>query len=329
MGARRMKATGPGSKLVPYTPGVLLVFVDGIGFGGVGPENPFVDLGGEILGALGWRSPRLSRGLALGQTDAGLGVAGVPQSATGQATIFTGVNAAELVGTHLWAFPNARLRALLADKSVLKIAKERGHRVAFLNPFPPHYLEERPVGRIGCSTWAAVASGEPLRTGEDLALERAVSFDATGEFVRARGWPAPLRTAREAGRIAVRASREVDLALWETFLTDWAGHSRDMTWARHEVRRLREVLEGMLEELRPDEHLCLTSDHGNLEDLSTRGHTTHPVPTLWAGPGAAGLAARCRSLTDITPVILNLLESRAVEALGPARGTRPEEPPTP
>lgn len=308
---------------------LLLVFVDGVGFGDVGPHNPFTDLGGEILGALGGRSPRLGGGLALAQTDACLGVPGLPQSATGQATIFTGVNAAQLLGAHLWAFPNAELRALLADKSLLKVARDRGRRVAFLNPFPPRFLEERPAGRVSCSTWAAVASGEPLRTGEDLLAGRAVSFDATGELIRARGWPVPLRTTREAGRIAVRAAREVDLALWETFLPDWAGHSQDVTWARQEVRRLREVLEGMLEELRPDEHLCLTSDHGNLEDLSTRGHTSHPVPTLWAGPGAAGLAARCRSLADIAPVILNLIESRAVEALGPARGARPEETPTP
>jgi hypothetical protein len=234
------------------------------------------------------------------------------------------VNAAALLGTHLWAFPNPRLRELLADKSLLKTAKERGRRVAFLNPFPPRFVEDRPPGRIGCCTWAAVASGEPLRTGADLVAGRAVSFDATGEFLRARGWPAPHVTAREAGRIAVRASREVDLALWETFLTDKAGHSQDVVWGRQEVRRLRDVLEGMLEELRSDEHLCLTSDHGNLEDLSTRGHTANPVPTLWAGPDAASLAAQCRSLTDVAPVILNLLESRAVEALGP-RGPGPEE----
>lgn len=308
---------------------VLLVFVDGIGFGVPGPQNPFTDVGGDVLGALGGRSPRLPAGAALAQTDACLGVPGLPQSATGQATLFTGQNAAALLGGHLWAFPNAQLRALLAERSLLKVAHDRGRRVAFLNPFPPNFLQERPVARVSCSTWAAIATGQPLRTGEDLFADRAVAFDATGEFVRARGWPAPVRTPREAGRIAVRAAREVDLALWETFLTDWAGHSQDTTWARREVRRLREVLEGMLEELRPDEHLCLTSDHGNLEDLSTRGHTDHPVPTLWAGPGAAGLAARCRSLADVAPAILNLLESRPVEGHGPARGAAPEETPTP
>lgn len=305
------------------------MFVDGIGFGPPGPQNPFTDVGGDILGALGGRSPRLTRGIALAHTDARLGVPGLPQSATGQATIFTGVNASALLGGHLWAFPNARLRELIASHSLLKVARDRGRRVAFLNPFPPRYMEERPVARIGCSTWAALASGEPLRTGADLVAGRAVSFDATGEFVRARGWPAPLWAPREAGRILVQAAREVELALWETFLTDWAGHSRDTTWARREVWRLREVLAGILEELRPDEHLCVTSDHGNLEDLSTRGHTDHPVPTLWAGADAAGLAARCASLVDIAPVILNLLESRAVEALGPARGVVPEETRTP
>ena len=308
---------------------VLLIFVDGIGFGEPGAHNPFVDVGGEIWGALGGRTPKLPRGMALAQTDATLGVPGLPQSATGQATIFTGENAAALIGGHLWAFPNAALRALLAERSVLKVARQRGHRVAFLNPFPPRYLQERAVGRVSCSTWTAVASGEPLRTGEDLSSGRAVAFDATGEWIRRRGWPVPLRSPREAGRQLVRAAREVDLALWETFLTDMAGHSQDTTWARHEVRRLREVLTGVLEELASSEHLCVTSDHGNLEDLSTRSHTLNPVPTLWAGPGAVGLAARCASLVDISPTILNLLESSAVEGLGAARGAFRQESITP
>src|SRR5262245_3687612 len=134
---------------------LLLVFVDGIGFGTPGPHNPFTDVGGPVLGALAGRDPVLPGGAALVPTDACLGVRGLPQSATGQATIFTGVNAAELLGLHLWAFPNQRLRDLIAERSILRRAREAGRRVAFLNPFPPRWIEERPPNRIGAVTWAA------------------------------------------------------------------------------------------------------------------------------------------------------------------------------
>src|SRR5262245_48748212 len=185
-----------------------MVFIDGVGIGRPGAENPFADLGGPIWGALGGGEPRLPPGVALARTDSTLGVTGLPQSATGQTAIFTGENASALLGRHLWGYPNARLRARLAEKSLLRAAREAGRRVAFLNPFPDRYLETRDPARIGCSTWAALASGEPLRTMEDLRSGRAVGFDLTGDFLRARGWPAPRRTPAEAGATLVRAARE-------------------------------------------------------------------------------------------------------------------------
>lgn len=280
------------------------MFVDGVGIGRDGPENPFVDLGGPILGALAGQTPDLPANVALAATDAALGVAGLPQSATGQTAIFTGTNAPALLGAHLWGFPNERLRAVIAQQSFLKIARDAGRRVAFLNPFPADYLAQRDHARIGCSTWAAVASGEPLRTPEDLVAGRAVGFDLDGSWLRARGWAAPRRTPEECGRILVRAARELDLAFFEYWVTDKAGHSRDMRWARIEVRRLRGLLEGILGELGGDERLCLTSDHGNLEDVSTPSHTRNAVPTIWAGPDAARLARETRALTDVTPLLL-------------------------
>jgi len=45
--------------------------------------------------------------------------------------------------------------------------------------------------------------------------------------------------------------------------------------------------------------VILTSDHGNLEDLSVKTHTRNPVPTLLWGLGAADAASRIRNLCDI------------------------------
>jgi bisphosphoglycerate-independent phosphoglycerate mutase (AlkP superfamily) len=52
----------------------------------------------------------------------------------------------------------------------------------------------------------------------------------------------------------------------------------------------------------------LTSDHGNIEDLSVRNHTLNDVPTIVWGREKEKTAARIRDLSDITPAIIELLK---------------------
>ncbi len=54
-------------------------------------------------------------------------------------------------------------------------------------------------------------------------------------------------------------------------------------------------------------NVVLTSDHGNIEDLSVRNHTLNPVPTIIWGKHREVVAKRVKSLTDITPTIVELL----------------------
>ena len=288
---------------------VLFVFVDGVGLGTRGAHNPFEDAG-PIGRVLAGASP--PRGFEVALTDATLGVPGLPQSATGQAALLTGVNAAALLGRHLWAYPNAALCELLARESVLRAASDRGARVAFLNAFTPKYADPRSDVRRGAFTVAAIASGVPLRTIKDAHAGRAVGFDLTGDVMRAWKIDAPRRTVAQAGAVLASAARECDLAVFEYFLTDKAGHARDRTWAREEVRKIEAFIEAVAALLDPARDLLVvTSDHGNLDDISTRSHTFAPVATLCFGRGAAAFAARVRSLTDLAPALLE----RACEGL--------------
>ena len=50
----------------------------------------------------------------------------------------------------------------------------------------------------------------------------------------------------------------------------------------------------------------VTSDHGNLEDLTTRGHTRNPVPFLCWGRRGGELRARVAALEEVTPSLLTL-----------------------
>jgi 2,3-bisphosphoglycerate-independent phosphoglycerate mutase len=90
---------------------VLLIFVDGLGVGTRGEHNPLHLLGDEAapLAVFEGEEARLPFGGLLALTDARLGVEGRPQSASGQTTILTGVNAPAALGHHKQGFPNERL----------------------------------------------------------------------------------------------------------------------------------------------------------------------------------------------------------------------------
>ena len=83
--------------------------------------------------------------------DACLGVPGLPQSATGQTALFTGVNAPALVGDHVTAFPTEPLREVIAEHSLLKQAAESGCRVLFANAHSERFWQ---MIREGSAAWA-------------------------------------------------------------------------------------------------------------------------------------------------------------------------------
>jgi len=53
----------------------------------------------------------------------------------------------------------------------------------------------------------------------------------------------------------------------------------------------------------------LISDHGNIEDLSTKGHTRNPVPCIAIGSRHEEFAREIKNLTHITPTIIRFLTS--------------------
>jgi 2,3-bisphosphoglycerate-independent phosphoglycerate mutase len=57
--------------------------------------------------------------------------------------------------------------------------------------------------------------------------------------------------------------------------------------------------------------VILTSDHGNIEDLSSRNHTLNAVPTIVWGANKDSIASRIQSLADIAPAIVETLTRKA------------------
>ena len=53
--------------------------------------------------------------------------------------------------------------------------------------------------------------------------------------------------------------------------------------------------------------VIVTSDHGNIEDLSVKTHTRNRVMTLLWGRGSESVKDEIRTLEDIAPAVVRLL----------------------
>ena len=283
---------------------VLLLFVDGVGLGAPDPDkNP--------LFRARLRRLRLAGGLPapdpaaiLVPTDACLGVPGLPQSATGQTAILAGVNAPSLVGQHVSGYCTASLAALLDGHSLFSRVPACGGSATFANAYTPRYLEN-PPRFLSVTTVATAKAGLRFRTLDDLARGEAVFHDFTNRLLPERGYHLPSITPAEAGARLATLVRSHDFTMYEHFLTDLAGHAQDMANAVEVLENLEGFLDALLTHVDLANNLViLTSDHGNLEDLSVKTHTRNPVPTLLWGTGAADAASAIRDLSDIAPAIL-------------------------
>lgn len=277
---------------------IVLIFVDGLGVGDGGPDDPTRTYGGKLFD---WsRTPASWRPI-----DAALGVPGIPQSATGQTSLLAGVNAQAALGHHMTGFPGPTLRAILREHSILKTLTDRGRRAVFLNAFRPPFwdLSEDKRWHMSATTVANLAAGLDFFTLDDLRAERSVYQDFTNRGLRERGFVVPAWTPDHAGRVLARNVGRFDFTLYEFFLTDKAGHTQDRVRCETVLRELDEFVSAYLRDVPPGTVTLLTSDHGNIEDLSTRSHTTNPVPLMcWnADPPA------CGGIDEVAPWILQAL----------------------
>jgi 2,3-bisphosphoglycerate-independent phosphoglycerate mutase len=299
---------------------VFLFFVDGIGLGEDDPDrNPFAAASlptmRSFTGGQAWNreTPRQrSERAVFVPTDACLGVDGKPQSATGQAAIMTGLNVPEVLGYHYGPKPNAQIAGLVRKHSIAKRLTAGGYRIGLLNAYPPGFFESVNNGMrlLSSNQLAMQVAGVQMRTAEMLFNGEALSADLTGEGWRGElGYSeTPILTPFEAGQRMARLAMDSHFTLFDHWITDVAGHRGDKAEA---VQRL-EMLDGALAGLTSawdDEAglIVLTSDHGNLEDLSARGHTTNLVPTLIVGERRDAFADGLRSLPDIAHAVLRVL----------------------
>lgn len=291
---------------------VLFIFVDGLGIGRYDTQcNPCSSPGLKHLHHFIDRCGSPSHnGLVLG-LDATLGIPGLPQSATGQTALFTGINAAELIGRHLNGFPNKTLRKVIAQDSLLGRLSRCGLKVAFINAFRPPFFDYDTLQIIRYLSVTSVANyyaGLKFYDLDDLRARRCIYQEFTNEHLRRVDFDVPRFSPTEAGNILARQAAQFDFCLYEYFQTDKAGHSLDLDRASAVLNNLEEFLDAVLCATDLATTLVIvTSDHGNIEDVCVKGHTTNPVMTLLWGSTSVDVASQLRSILDVAPALYALL----------------------
>lgn len=277
---------------------VVYLFIDGVGLGVPAADNP---VNVEVCPTLCRLIEQHSKPI-----DACLGVAGAPQSATGQATMFTGVNCSVALGKHCEGFPGPALRKIIESNNIFLELKRRGKRVKFADAYLVDNADELAERRFkSVTTVMALTAAETISTADDLANDDALMQDLTRETIQDRYPDIPVIPPQRAAEHLFRIAREYDFTLYEYFLTDIAGHSMDYARACAILRtydRFLSTLSRFTEAAGIT--LVMTSDHGNIESVNERGHTLNKVPFIVFGPHERQIRDQVDSLIDIMPALL-------------------------
>ena len=276
----------------------VFLFVDGVGIAEPAADNP---INAEVCPTL-WRLLRnYSKPI-----DACLGVDGPPQSATGQATMFTGVNCAAAMGRHCEGFPGQKLREIVQRDNLFLSLRKMGKKVRFADAYLVDSADELAARRFkSVTTVMALTTPETISVAADLMEDRALMQDLTRETIQDRYPDIPVIAPQRAAEHLFRIACENDFTLYEFFQTDVSGHSMDYARACAVLRAYDRFLAAFVRSAEAAGiTIVMTSDHGNIESVGERGHTRNPVPFVAFGPKGRELRERVSSLVDVTPALL-------------------------
>ena len=280
---------------------VLFLFIDGVGLREPATDNP-VHAG--ICPALCQLIEKHAVAI-----DACLGTKGLPQSATGQTAMFTGVNASQVMGRHCEGFPGPTLRKLIEEGNLFMELSHKGLRCRFADAYLVDSVDDLRVRRFkSVTTVMALTQPETISIQDDLLANLAVLHDITRHSLLEKGYAVPPATPQQAAEHLLQVALAHDFTLFEFFQTDLAGHSCNYDHACDTLKMLDLFLDTVVKLCKTTGVLLiLTSDHGNIEEMGTRGHTRNVVPLVAVGPGSDEFKANAGSLTDITPRLTRLM----------------------
>ncbi|MBF0224753.1 MAG: phosphoglyceromutase [Desulfobacterales bacterium] len=295
---------------------IIFIFLDGIGLGFPNNFNPFYlypmnKLESLIGCSISHNAFNQKNGSVIKSIDACLDVKGIPQSqsATGQTALFTGINASKILGYHLMAYPDKILTDIIFKHNILKKTNEKGKKALFANAYDlDRYfsLIKKKKIRHSATTLSTISAGIPFRNLEDLKEGKAVYWDITNKTLAPIHRDIDIINGETAGKRIAQLTYEFDLILFESFMPDILGHKKSITNAGLFLGVLDQFIYGIISNIEKNVTVIISSDHGNMEDLSTGLHTLNPVPLIAIGNKSEAFS-HASSILDIPKIILSLL----------------------
>ena len=282
---------------------VLFIFLDGVGLGVDDPNiNPFARLempflqsllGGNKL--LAKSAPYVGERATLLPLDAALGVNGLPQSATGQAVLLTGINVPQEIGEHYGPKPNPAVAKYLLNGNLFsQVIKPKKLRLCSMLIRRAISTEWIPANGFTRQFHWQLHQQDYVYSTRMIIMRAAPYLPTLSATAGAACWAFPMRQFMnriEAGNKLSELANQYDFSFFEYWASDYAGHKQDMNWAIEQFKIFDDVLSGLCDQWDDKNGLILiTSDHGNMEDLSTRRHTDTKVPGLLIGSSKARAA---------------------------------------
>jgi hypothetical protein len=291
-----------------------MVFLDGVGIGKKDLVfNPFFKYGSLAFEKIFGNIPSLDNPVIIKDdcylfpADANLGVDGLPQSGTGQVSLFCGVNAAKIAGKHYGPHPFSTTISFLKEQNILIYFRNK-YSSYFANAYPKLFFDYLKSGRtrLSVTTLTCKLNDIRLNTATDVRKGRAITAELTNERWNARlGYHLPVIKPKSAARRLLRIARKYKFTLFEYYLSDHIGHLRLAKDFEKIFTEMDEFLFTLMSEAdRNNMTLIICSDHGNLEDLSTKTHTRNPSLTITAGRNAEKLFAEIKDITQIKQAII-------------------------
>lgn len=295
-----------------------MLFIDGVGIGENDPaKNPFFSGRFNFFNEFFGETPHLQKQYLSGENielfplDARMGIEGIPQSGTGQTSIFCGVNAPALINQHFGPFPYSTLIPVIKEENIFIDFLKRGQKPFFMNSYPQVFFDYLNSGksRLSVSTLSYRSAGLDLNTADDVRRGYSLSAEITNRVWRERlkYEDISLITPEEAAERLLQRTAEHDFTLYEFFLTDHLGHGRiphDFDIVSSDLDRF--LIHIFKEYSREETDILLCSDHGNFEDITIKAHTRNPALGIAAGKNAGRLRDRISSLDQIKQALLEL-----------------------
>jgi 2,3-bisphosphoglycerate-independent phosphoglycerate mutase len=292
----------------------LMIFIDGVGIGeNDASKNPFFNGSLNFTEKIFGSSPHLgnqflhSNNKYLFPVDACMGVKDLPQSGTGQASIFCGVNAPKINDQHFGPYPPAALKQTLEEKNIFREFLNLGLNVEFVNAYPKIFFDYINSGRkrLSATSLSCLLSGVKLKNSTDLRKGKALSAEIdNSRWVKKLNYTHSIIKPETAAKRLFRIAEKNQFTLFEYFLTDHIGHGRIKEEADYTLEVLNKFLIYVLTNIPENITLIICSDHGNIEDMSVKMHTRNPAIGITAGKNAKELSKKIKALNDIQPAIL-------------------------